>query len=51
MNICYLKREKTWKDRIEKREDFFGERRRKHSFWNIKETDEWDNWLSLIHLH
>ena len=47
MNICYLKREKTWKDRIEKREDFWKRKTKKTSFWKIKETDEWDNSISL----
>ena len=51
MNICYLKREKTWKDRIEKREDFWKRKTKKTSFWKIKETDEWDNSITLIEVY
>ena len=47
MNICYLKREKTWKNRIEKREDFWRRKKKNTYLWKIKETDEWDNSISL----
>ena len=47
MNICYLKREKTWKDRIEKEKIFERERRRKTPLWKIKETDEWNNSITM----
>ena len=47
MNICYLKREKTLKNRIEKREDLWKRKKKKTLFWKIKETDQWDNSISL----
>ena len=42
-----MKREKTWKNWIEKKKIFERERRRETPLWKIKETDEWDNSISL----